>query len=401
MKHRASPRPIRCADGAWAADLFPNSRAAAEGGLSCSNPPAGRRSRAEPKGVLGGHRPPGCSERIEGSAATQTWLEPTLPADLEELRDALAARIVGQEDTVDCIVRVLARYRAKLAGLERPVAAFLLLGPTGVGKTYTVEALADLLHGSPKAVLKIHCSEFCSDHELAQMKGAPPGYVGWRECVPLFHEARLKEVRVRSDLALVLFDEVEKAHPTLWDLLLGLLDKGEVVLNDNTRTDFRKTLVFLTGNAGGREVAQALSGGIGFAPGSGNGSFSRIAVRSAERVFSPEFRNRLTATLTYQPLGWEELLRVCRLELARLAARLRAREPDWVALQYEAATVEQIARQGYEAQFGARHVQRAIERMVEGPLANLLASGAIQPEDSIVICAGRHPGEGLRFRRKQ
>ncbi len=191
------------------------------------------------------------------------------------------------------------------------------------------------------------------------------------------------------------------AHPTLWDLLLGLLDKGEVVLNDNTRTDFRKTLVFLTGNAGGRDVAQALSGGIGFAPDRGSGSFSRIAVRSAERVFSPEFRNRLTATLAYQPLSWEELLRVCRLELARLAARLRAREPDWVALQYEAAAVEQIARQGYEAKFGARHIRRAIERMVEEPLANLLASGAIGPEDSIVICAGSHPVEGLRFRRKQ
>ena len=378
---------------------------AAEGGLSCPNLPAGRRSRTEPKEVLGGHwgghRPPGRSARIEGSVTTETWLEPTLPPEMEELRAALLARIVGQEEAVDYIVRAMSRYRAKLAGLERPVAAFLLLGPTGVGKTSTVEALADLLHGSPKAVLKIHCSEFCSDHELARMKGAPPGYVGWRECVPLFHEARLKEVRARSDLALVLFDEVEKAHPTLWDLLLGLLDKGEVVLNDNTRTDFRKTLVFLTGNAGGREVAQALSGGIGFASDRGSGSFSRIAMRSAERVFSPEFRNRLTATIAYQPLGWEELLRVCRLELARLAARLRAREPDWVALQYETAAVEQIARQGYEAQFGARHIRRAIERLVEEPLANLLASGAIGPEDSIVICAGKHSGEGLRFRRKQ
>ena len=237
--------------------------------MSCPNLPAGRRSRTEPKEVLGGHwgghwgghRPPGRSARIEGSVTTETWLEPTLPPEMEELRAALLARIVGQEEAVDYIVRAMSRYRAKLAGLERPVAAFLLLGPTGVGKTSTVEALADLLHGSPKAVLKIHCSEFCSDHELARMKGAPPGYVGWRECVPLFHEARLKEVRARSDLALVLFDEVEKAHPTLWDLLLGLLDKGEVVLNDNTRTDFRKTLVFLTGNAGGREVAQALSGG--------------------------------------------------------------------------------------------------------------------------------------------
>ncbi len=366
--------------------------------MSPSTLPVTRRARPDPTPPA---RIPPASVLAAEASAQESWLDPSLPAALEELRDALVARIVGQEDAVDYIVRALARYRAKLAGLERPVAAFLLLGPTGVGKTYSVEALAELLHGSPKAVLKIHCAEFCSDHELARMKGAPPGYVGWRECVPLFHEARLKEVRARSDLALVLFDEVEKAHPVLWDLLLGLLDKGEVVLNDNTRTDFRKTLVFLTGNVGAREVAGALSGGIGFAGSCNSGSLSRLAVRSAERVFSPEFRNRLTATLTYRPLGWDELVRICRLELARLAARLRAREPDWVALQYETAAVEQIARQGCEAKFGARHVRRAIERLVEEPLANLLTSGAIQPEDAIVICAGQHPSDSLRFRRKQ
>jgi len=352
----------------------------------------------------------GAGRRVEVAAA-ETWLDLAPPEELEELREALTARVVGQQEAIEHIVRALARYRAGLAGLERPVGAFLLLGPTGVGKTLTVEALAELLHGSAKAVLKIHCGEFRCDHELARMKGAPPGYVGWRECVPLFHEVRLKEVRLRSDLALVLFDEIEKAHPALWDLLLGLLDKGEVVLNDNTRTDFRRTLVFLTGNAGAREVAEALSGGLGFAAGAAArppGDVSGVAGRAAARLFAPEFRNRLTATITYRPLGWDEMLRICRLELARLAARLRAREQDWVAIQYEAAAVERIAREGFDpvdragqsSKFGARHIRRAIERLVEDPLANLLASGRIRAEDSIVICAGAGEEDPLRFRKK-
>ncbi|MGH9576123.1 MAG: AAA family ATPase, partial [Terriglobales bacterium] len=201
--------------------------------------------------------------KIRGEAE---YLEAGAPRALRELEASLTARVIGQEDGIAEIVRALARYRAGLAGQDSPIAAFLLLGPTGVGKTLTVEAMAELLHGSPRAVLKVHCAELRSDHELARMKGSPPGYVGWKECVPLFHDSRLKEVRLRDEPALVLFDEIEKAHPALWDLLLGMLDKGEVVLNDNTRADFRRTIVFLTGNAGAREMAEALNGSLGFQP---------------------------------------------------------------------------------------------------------------------------------------
>lgn len=349
----------------------------------------------------------------------ELWLNPQLPLELEDIRAILTARVIGQEDAIGQIVRALARYRAGMAGLDAPVAAFLLLGPTGVGKTLTAEVLADILHGSPRAVLKIHCAELRSDHELARMKGSPPGYVGWKECVPLFHDSKLKEVRLRDELAVVLFDEIEKAHPALWDLLLGLLDKGEVVLNDNTRSDFRKTMIFLTGNAGAREVSEALAGGMGFQPHT-RGDVGGLASRAADRLFSPEFRNRLTATITYKPLNWDAVLRICKIELGRLVALLRDGSKLSVAVHFEAAAVEQIARAGNETAgdsrvsvgsesgtggpgtvFGARHIKRAIDRLVKDPLANLLASGRLRHGEAVVVCPARHEGDQLRFRRKR
>jgi ATP-dependent Clp protease ATP-binding subunit ClpC len=336
------------------------------------------------------------------------WLEACLPEELEHLRRKLESRIIGQKQGIGEIVACLARFRAGMAGIDRPIGAFLLLGPSGSGKTLTVEALAENLHGAAKAILKLHCAELTSEHEFARLKGAPPGYVGWKECVPLLHEARLREVRLRDEPALVLFDEVEKAHPALWDLLLGLLDKGEVVLNDNTRADFRKTIVFLTGNAGAREIAHRLNGGFGFRPAAALDpggaeaitprALDGIARRASERLFSPEFRNRLSASITYQPLTREQLFQVARLELDRLAAQLRVRHS--LLLDFEPRAVAEILDAGYEPQYGARHLKRAITRLVEDPLANLIASGKVQPGDRIVSHAGAAGGP-LFFRREE
>jgi ATP-dependent Clp protease ATP-binding subunit ClpB len=338
------------------------------------------------------------------------WIETGLPEELAELEAELNRRVIGQAEAIAPIVRAIARYRAGLAGSDRPVAAFLMLGPTGVGKTLTAEALAELLHGTPKAMLKVHCGEFRSDHELARLKGSPPGYVGWKECVPVFQEAKLREVRLRDSLAVVLFDEVEKAHPALWDLLLGLLDKGEATLNDNTRTDFRRTIILMTGNAGAREMWDRLGGGYGFSAASGSPgaavSLDGVASRAADRLFSPEFRNRLTAVLSYKPLGFGQVLDICSMELQRLAARLRAcaspgpagrdrgrcdagapagETTGGITLLFEPAVVERVAREGHEPRFGARHVKRAIERLIEEPLANILAGGRVQPGEGIVV----------------
>jgi ATP-dependent Clp protease ATP-binding subunit ClpA len=331
------------------------------------------------------------------------WLDAALPEPLAEMEAALNARVIGQGVAISQVVRAIARYRAGLAGLERPVAAFLLLGPTGTGKTLTAEALAESLHGTPAAMLKVHCAEFRSEHELARLKGSPPGYVGWKECVPVLHETKLREARICDTLAVVLFDEVEKAHPALWDLLLGLLDKGEVVLNDNTHADFRRTIVFLTGNAGAREMADRLSGGYGFSAGTphariGQGGAAAvplegIASRAVDRLFSPEFRNRLTGVLTYRPLEFEQVTAICSLELRRLSARLAAREHGPVGLSVSPAALQRVARDGYDPRCGARHVKRAIERLVEEPLANILAAGRVASGATVTVC----DGDTLRF----
>ncbi len=343
--------------------------------------------------MLGGTATPG--------GANPDWLEPSTPPAQRELAATLGARLIGQPEAIAQIVRAVTRFRAGLAGRERPVAAFLFIGPTGVGKTLAVEALAEALHGSPQAMLKIHCAEVRAEHELARMKGSPPGYVGWHEITPLFHERRLEDARPkrgeeREDLALVLFDEVEKAHPALWDLLLGMLDKGEVGLNDTTRTDFRKTLVFLTGNVGAREVDAALTGGMGFQPHAYGGA-EGYATRAAERLFSPEFRNRLTAVVSFRVLDREQLREVAKRELARLAHVLRTRDGGSFTLMYETPIVDRIVAEGYEPRYGARHIRRAIERLLEDPLANLLAAGQIAAGDCLVVSDG---GLGLRFNRQ-
>ncbi len=333
------------------------------------------------------------------------WLEPSAPPALRELAATLGARLIGQPEAIAQIVRAVTRFRAGLAGRERPVAAFLFIGPTGVGKTLAVEALAEALHGSPQAMLKIHCAEVRAEHELARMKGPPPGYVGWHEMVPLFHQKRLEDARHLKDeaLALVLFDEVEKAHPALWDLLLGILDKGEVVLNDATSSDFRKALIFMTGNVGAREVAEALSGGMGFQPHAYGGA-EGYATRAAEQLFSPEFRNRLTAVVSFRALGPEQLREVAKRELARLAHILSGTATPGCAapgftLLHETPIVDRIVAEGYEPRYGARHIRRAIERLLEDPLANLLASGQIVAGDRLVVSSTATPGCALRFRK--
>ncbi len=320
-----------------------------------------------------------------------------LPDSLREIQEEICRRVIGQEAAAKAIVEAIARFRAGLAGTERPVGAFLLLGPTGVGKTLTAEVLADILHGSPRAVLKVHCAELRSEHELARLKGAPPGYVGWKDCVPLLHETRLREVRLRDGLAVVLFDEIEKAHPALWDLLLGMLDKGEVLLNDNTRVDFRRTIIFLTSNTGAREIESRLVGGMGFSPPTGFDT-TAMATQAAARVFSPEFRNRLSATIAYRPLARTEVVRITRLELEALVARLRDRTEGPVSLWFTPGAVELIAQSGFEPKFGARHIKRAIECLVENPLANLLAGGTLLPGDRLSASASSETGT-LRFDR--
>src|SRR5437773_6746522 len=193
---------------------------------------------------------------------------------VEDLAAQLAQKVVGQTAVSDIIIPYIQMFQAGLAPEGRPVGVFLLLGPTGTGKTKTVEALAEILHGSEKNVLKVDCGEFQMEHEVAKLIGAPPGYLGHRETQPMLTQQKLNAVTTdRCGLSLVLFDEIEKAAPSMSRLLLGVLDKGQLRLGDNTTVNFEKSLVFLTSNLGAREMLREINPDFGFQ-----------SVRSAERA---------------------------------------------------------------------------------------------------------------------
>src|SRR5881227_1821377 len=232
-------------------------------------------------------------------------------ADTIDFQSALRAKIVGQEEAVQALVDLYQVFRAGLNSPGRPVGNLLFLGPTGSGKTRIVEAAAEILFGDARAVVKVDCAEFQHSHEIAKLIGSPPGYLGHRETSPMLTQENLD--RMHNDdlkLTLVLFDEIEKASDALWHLLLGILDKATLTLGDNRRVDFSKCMVVLTSNLGARDMAELITGGIGFAPGKGvkhpdsevDQKIYRTAVEAARRKFSPEFMNRIDKVVVFRSL---------------------------------------------------------------------------------------------------
>ena len=318
------------------------------------------------------------------------------------LAELLARKVVGQPGAIEAIVPYVLTYQAGLAPEGRPVGVFLLLGPTGTGKTRTVEALASVLHGNERNVLRIDCGEYQMDHEVAKLIGAPPGYLGHRETHPLLTQQRLNAVTSdKSGLSLVLFDEVEKAAPTLSRLLLGVLDKGQLRLGDNTTVNFANSLIFLTSNLGAREMHRAMHRGVGFAglvpnPVSGR-RLDSIASAAVRRRFSPEFINRIDVSITYRKLTRAALEQILDLQLEDLQRHVDSRlGPRAFRLHVTAAARDFLLRHGASDEFGARQLKRVIHRHLTQPLAALVAGGALPPPRIIRVTAPRS-GEDLVF----
>src|SRR5437660_12489902 len=244
----------------------------------------------------------------------------------QEFEEQLAARIIGQEDAVRGMSSLYQLFLARMNQADRPLGTLLFLGPTGSGKTRIVEAAAEVLFGDPNAVIKIDCAEFQHSHEIAKLIGSPPGYLGHRETSPMLTQENLDRYHTEeSKLSLILFDEIEKASDSLWQLLLGILDKATLTLGDNRRVDFSKTMLVMTSNLGAREMSELISGGIGFAPGKGGKSnpndndvdqkIYRTAVEAARRKFSPEFMNRIDKVVVFRSLKEHHLRKILDLEL--------------------------------------------------------------------------------------
>jgi CheY-like chemotaxis protein len=325
-----------------------------------------------------------------------------------DLFERLSRRVVGQPSAMRCIVPHIQMYQAGLNPQDRPAGVFLLLGPTGTGKTRTVEALAEILHGTPYQLLKIDCAEYQSDHEVAKLIGAPPGYVGHRETKPLLTQERLAGcVSPECDLALVLFDEIEKAAPSLTALLLGVLDRATLRLGDNTTVNFEKTLIFLTSNLGAREMLKETRPDIGFqpadtrAPAELAARLESIGLGAMRKRFSPEFVNRIDAVITYQPLNATSLAAICDYHLGELQrhvhTRLGERSFD---IEVTPAARQVLLEKGSSQEYGARELKRTIHRMLTQPLAAMVADGRVEPGGRVIVDAADTGDLDMRFEGK-
>ena len=323
------------------------------------------------------------------------------------LQNELQKMVAGQAEAIREIVNIYQMHLAGLATPDRPVGALLLLGPTGTGKTRIVEAMAEALVGTPRAVLKIDCGEFQHSHEIAKLVGSPPGYLGHRETHPLLSQETLSQYHTdRVKLSFVLFDEIEKASDAVWNLLLGVLDKATLTLGDNRRVDFSDSIIFLTSNLGAKEMSSIMSPALGFGTGDGPNPaecsedlMNRVkhaAIDAARRKFTPEFINRLDKMIVFHPLGERELRRIVEIELGRLQDRIFTNSAaGGFVLRVTDRVRERLLREGVDARYGARHLRRAIEALIVQPLSSLVASGKVRQGDMVEI--DDETGERLVF----
>ncbi len=317
----------------------------------------------------------------------------------------LSDRVVGQPTALEAIVPSLQLHLSGLAPEGRPVGVFLLLGPTGTGKTRTVEAIADVLHGDLHRLVRIDCGEFQGDHEVAKLIGAPPGYVGHADTKPRLTQDSLAEVTSpSSDLALVLFDEIEKAAPALMQLLLGVLDRATLRLGDGGEVDFSKTLIFLTSNLGAREMMEEMRPGLGFDTGHAHDSkelserLERIGVRAVKKFFSPEFVNRVDAVVTYRPLDAASVVAICDQQIRDLQHHVHTRLGDSsFQIEIEPAARYFLIDKGTSLEYGARELKRVIHRHLTQPLAAMVVNEKVPPGTRVYVEMAES-GESLTLR---
>jgi ATP-dependent Clp protease ATP-binding subunit ClpB len=333
-------------------------------------------------------------ENQEGNmSGTRLMLDPAKRSlEIQTFEDRLRQKIVGQDRAVRQLARVYQVFRAGIAAPGRPLANLLLLGPTGSGKTRLVEAAAEVLFGKDNAVLKVDCAEFQHSHEISKLIGSPPGYLGHRETHPLMTQEALDQHHTdHLKISLVLFDEVEKASDSLWQLLLGILDKATLTLGDNQRVDFSRSMIFLTSNLGSQEMVNLVEGSLGFVGGTPSESeldqkIYRTASAAAKRKFSPEFMNRIDKVIVFRSLQPSHLEAILDIELERIQTRIMssAHGKPFV-FQCTATAREFLLAEGTDAKYGARHLKRALERHLVFPIANLLATDQIRLGDLITV----------------
>lgn len=323
-------------------------------------------------------------------------LDPDLKSPrAKEFEDKLSAQIVGQERAVRRMSGLFQIYLAGMNNPSRPIGTMLFLGPTGSGKTRVVEAASDVLFAEPYSVVKIDCAEFQHSHEIAKLIGSPPGYLGHRETSPMLTQENLDKAHTEdTKLTFVLFDEIEKASDSLWQLLLGILDKATLTLGDNRRVDFSRTVVIMTSNLGAREMSDMISGGIGFAPGKTgkpqeddeiDSKIYRTALEAAKRKFSPEFMNRIDKVVVFRSLKEHHLRKILDIELRQVQERITESAGTKFIFECSEEAKEFLLSEGIDLKYGARHLKRSIERFLVYPLSNLVATQQVETGDFVMV----------------
>jgi ATP-dependent Clp protease ATP-binding subunit ClpB len=293
---------------------------------------------------------------------------------LVRMEESLGTRVVGQEQALEAVANAVRRARAGLQDPKRPIGSFIFLGPTGVGKTETARALAEFLFDDEHALVRLDMSEYMEKHSVARLIGAPPGYVGYDE------GGYLTEAVRRRPYAVVLFDEIEKAHPDLFNILLQILDDGRLTDGKGRTVDFRNTVIIMTSNLGSREILERQQD---------ERSMRTEVMERLRQAFKPEFLNRIDDIIIFRQLGIEELRRIIRIQLEALRRMLEERK---VTLVLDPSAEELISREGFDPDFGARPLKRAIQALIQNPLALKLLNGEIVPGDTVTISGD--PGNG-------
>ncbi|HEX8091204.1 MAG TPA: AAA family ATPase [Blastocatellia bacterium] len=308
----------------------------------------------------------------------------------------LTSRVVGQDQAISALAQLYQVYQAGLNLPGRPIGTLLFLGPTGTGKTRSIEAAAEILFGSPNSFIRVDCAEFQHSHEIAKLIGSPPGYLGHRETPPILTQEHINSYHTdRVKLTLVLFDEIEKASDALWQLLLGVLDKATLTLGDNRRVDFSRTIVVMTSNLGARDMEKLTESKLGFSVPCNtpveilNNHLGKVGVEAARKKFSPEFMNRIDKVVVFRQLSHESMQQILELELQAVQRRVLTVGGGRFILRYTDRTKQFLLREGTDAKYGARPLKRTIERNVVLPLSNLIATRQIGEGDILLVDVGK------------
>jgi ATP-dependent Clp protease ATP-binding subunit ClpC len=297
--------------------------------------------------------------------------------------------VVGQREAVSAICKALRRSRADLKDPKRPIGAFLLLGPTGVGKTLLAKTMAEQMFGDAKSLIHLDMSEYMEKFNVSRLIGSPPGYVGYEEGGQLTEKVR------RNPYSVVLFDEIEKAHPDTWNILLQILEEGKLTDNVGRVVNFRNTIILMTSNVGSDVIKRSST--LGFSPINDQGTYEKMRERTldeAKKTFRPEFLNRLDDVIVFRPFTKPDLIHILELEVEKVLARLRHKS---LHLTLDEKAKEFLVEKGYDPELGARPMRRAVERFLEDPLAEEILKGTLHEGEQIQVT---RDGDKLVFNQK-